>query len=268
MRKGLGEITATLFFYLLYVKSLGTSAALSLSPMSKSVQHDRIGLLSEESFRKKIDVQFNIENQDNARISFTRRKFGTVLQEMMVLSTVPSIVHGEDETLSPDSNSNKNIIETVLLKGSVTIPAGISLPEDTTSSALYITARPNNSIDVPRAILDGSNGKPPPVLAARFPNLQFPFNFELRASDLTLEGNNSISTSTTTVIASEGNNYWWEGKDLIVSARWDTDGVAATRDPTDLVGRGLLPVGDEKVSIQLQGRGLTGKLVTGKSPKK
>ena len=33
--------------------------------------------------------------------------------------------------------------------------------------------------------------------------------------------------------------YWWSQDDLIVSARLDSDGVAATRSPEDLVGRGM-----------------------------
>mmetsp|Transcript_5340 Transcript_5340/g.7935 ORF Transcript_5340/g.7935 Transcript_5340/m.7935 type:complete len:165 (+) Transcript_5340:2280-2774(+) len=33
---------------------------------------------------------------------------------------------------------------------------------------------------------------------------------------------------------------WWEGKDLVISARFDSDGVAAAHDLTNLVGKGLL----------------------------
>ena len=35
------------------------------------------------------------------------------------------------------------------------------------------------------------------------------------------------------------NDVWWSREDLIVSARLDLDGVVATKDPTDLVGRGI-----------------------------
>lgn len=71
----------------------------------------------------------------------------------------------------------------------------------------------------------------------------------------------------------------------VVSARLDSDGVAATRDPEDLVGRALMKKtklskavpataaspGDQastevpQVTVPLQGRGFGGKLVTGKS---
>ena len=49
-----------------------------------------------------------------------------------------------------------------------------------------------------------------------------------------------------------------------MSARLDSDGIAATRDPEDLVGRFVLKQGTEEVTVALQGRGFGGKLVTGK----
>lgn len=151
----------------------------------------------------------------------------------------------------------------VLLKGTVTLPPGITLPPTTTdppsTAALYITARPNTPDNVPRAILDGSRGKPPPVLTARLTDCySFPIEFALTAEDLTAEGRG--------VVGEGSGGYWWGGEDLVVSARWDTDGVAATRDPSDLVGRGVALSSKEGggVVVPLQGRGFTGKLVTGK----
>lgn len=100
----------------------------------------------------------------------------------------------------------------------------------------------------------------------------FPMEFRLTAEDLTVEGRGGVSEDG---IA----DYWWSGEDLIVSARWDTDGAAATRDPSDLVGRGMAVSskrggaargggeGGGGVNVTLQGRGFTGKLVTGKSKK-
>jgi len=162
----------------------------------------------------------------------------------------------------------------ILLRGTVTLSPRVFLPEESPSGALYITARPNTPDNVPRAILDGSRGKPPPVLAARMvvsDNRSFPFAFRLTTSDLTIEGKGSSSSSE-----GDKEDYWWAGEDLIVSARWDTDGIAATRDPSDLVGRGMAKAKDVAVSgasdvdgdgvvVPLQGRGFTGKLVTGKS---
>ena len=59
---------------------------------------------------------------------------------------------------------------------------------------------------------------------------------------------------------------WWSGQDLVVSARLDMDGIASTRDTTDLVGRGIFhgAMSYDTVSIQLGGRGMFGKRVTGK----
>ena len=59
---------------------------------------------------------------------------------------------------------------------------------------------------------------------------------------------------------------WWKDEDLVVSARFDSDGVAATRDPTDLVGRGFYSSksSQDPVAVELQGRGLFGKSVTAK----
>lgn len=165
----------------------------------------------------------------------------------------------------------------ILLKGTVTLQPGIILPPSTpeSNSALYITARPNTADNVPRAILDGTRGKPPPVLAARLVNsYSFPLNFQLTALDLTVEGGAGDTSTSSDVNLEQGKevDYWWKDMDLIVSARWDTDGIAATRDPTDLVGRGLaqsnvMRASEGRVIVPLQGRGIAGKLVTGKSKK-
>ena len=131
---------------------------------------------------------------------------------------------------------------------------------DYSSCALYVTARPSIPDDVPTAILDGSRGKPPPVLSARYPNPTFPFDFALTAKDFTTEGACSARD--------ERGGVWWSGRDLVVSARLDTDGIASTRDATDLVGRGIFhgsAMSDITVSIQLGGRGMFGKRVTSKT---
>ena len=138
----------------------------------------------------------------------------------------------------------------VFVRGRITVEGG---EPTSSSSALYITARPAKAADVPRAILDGSNGKPPPCLAARIPltSDSFPYEFSLSDLDLTPEGASSAESGR-----------WFDGIDLVVSARYDTDGVAATRDPTDLVGRAIAR--REPIVIQLKGRGFGGKLVTSK----
>lgn len=141
-----------------------------------------------------------------------------------------------------------------LLSGSVTLQSGVVPPTDG-RQALYITARPARPDNVPRAVLSGTNGKAPPVLSARIAGPSFPLSFSLTAEDETAEG-------------AEGGGAWWQGDNLIVSARLDTDGVAATRDPTDLVGRAVLrrDADGGRVAVELQGRGIGGKLVTSKAP--
>ena len=57
----------------------------------------------------------------------------------------------------------------------------------------------------------------------------------------------------------------------MISARLDSDGTAATRDPEDLVGRGELKKNSAQepgrwsaADVELQGRGLTGRILTAK----
>ncbi len=188
----------------------------------------------------------------------TRRRGGRLLFQSMLIGAVPwdfsrQLAHAED-SLSQ---------ERIFVSGTVNLPPGpVAVSSDgeennqpPTKPALYVTVRPNRPDNVPRAILDGSRGKPPPVLAARFENPGFPFEFGLGEKDLTPEG-----------LGNESGGYWWSSDDLIVSARWDSDGVAATRSPEDLVGRNLWKRGTTGgFVLDLQGRGSFGKFATKKS---
>jgi hypothetical protein len=188
---------------------------------------------------------------------------------------------------SPDGASTTSTIlpETnTILSGRITLPPDIQLGSDSavdtgSTPALYVTCRPNTPDNVPQGILSGTRGKPPPVLAARFENPSFPFDFELVSPrHLTPEGAYSKNVAGP---ATQTSQFWWAGEDLVVSARWDSDGVAATRSPDDLVGRAVWKYisgtitmtrnssssADNKVEIQLTGRGTFGKLVTGNSSK-
>ena len=137
--------------------------------------------------------------------------------------------------------------------------------------ALYITCRPDRPDNVPRAILEGSRGRAPPVLTARYEMPTFPFSFQLTSGDFTLEGEPAAPAGSTTDLAAEAGpgvaDPWWIGDDLVVSARLDMDGIAATRSPEDLVGRALYrrSRGGESVQIALSGRGAFGKFATGGS---
>ena len=141
-----------------------------------------------------------------------------------------------------------------LASGVVRIADGVTPPE---AQALYVTVRlvPNQNQG-----LFVTAGKVPPLAAARFPGpLTFPYKFELRTDDLTPEWSSTPASE-------------WQTRDLIVSARLDTDGVAATRQPEDLVGRSEIrkagaQSGWTGADVELQGRGLTGRVLTGGSLK-
>lgn len=124
-----------------------------------------------------------------------------------------------------------------------------------TDSALYVTVRVVPSNNVGKYVTEG---KVPPLATARFAGpVTFPFDFTITRDMLTPEYSQ---------VAAEQ----WERQDLIVSARLDKDGRAATRDPEDLVGRGMVlkaqsvdPARWTPAAFELQGRGLTGRLLTG-----
>ena len=139
-----------------------------------------------------------------------------------------------------------------LVTGRITVPSDYTATNSNTN-ALYITCRPDRPDSVPQAILDGSRGKAPPVLTARYQSPSFPFEFALTENDVTEEGKSSTSTRS-----------WWQNDKLVVSARLDTDGIAATRSPEDLVGRGFFLPGSSSsvVEIALGGRGAFGKFAT------
>jgi len=150
-------------------------------------------------------------------------------------------------------------VGSAILSGQVSVADGLDAPA---SAALYLTARPNVGDDVPRAVLSGTRGKPPPIAAVRLaPPLEFPLTFELNSANLTPEG------------AAEPAR-WWAQRQLVLSARLDADGQAATRDSSDLVGRALCaPLPPEqgelagmesraRCNVQLVGRGFGGKLLT------
>ena len=155
------------------------------------------------------------------------------------------------------------------LKGTILLPDGYTLPADAVATAaIYVTARPDRPDNVPAAILSGTRGKPPPVLVARFPwkdhDASKEFSFTLTSNDVTVEG-------AAAAVNNDG-DFWWKNDPLVISARLDTDGVAATRSPEDLVGRSVISSiatttkdSDSSVQVSLTGRGAFGKFVTGGS---
>ena len=121
-------------------------------------------------------------------------------------------------------------------------------------AALYVTVRP---AEAGGGALQAGTKVVPLATARVAAPIAFPYKFQLTEADLTAEYK-SIELSSI------------KSLDLLVSARFDGDGVAATRGPDDLVGRGLLrkagsiePLRWKPAVVELQGRGLTGRLLTG-----
>jgi len=219
-----------------------------------------------------IDKRISRENSSSVD-NLTRRRSCRVLFQSILMGAFPwrsfhknAYANDVASVILPRENN------TVFLSGRINLPSGMTDPgglvDDNNesadkstmnynpriNSALYVTARPNRPDNVPKAILDGSRGKSPPVLTARFESPTFPFDFNLSENNLTPEGS-----------AKNDDTFWWAADDLIVSARWDSDGVAATRSPDDLVGRTLWKRGSAKFVLDLQGRGSFGKFATRKN---
>lgn len=106
----------------------------------------------------------------------------------------------------------------VVASGKVTLQSGVlAAAAASPGAALYVTAKPADGATGVFA----QAGKVPPLAAVRYPSpLTFPFEFSLSSADLTPE-----------FAAVDSSVY--SAADLIITARFDTDGVAATRGPDE-----------------------------------
>ena len=139
----------------------------------------------------------------------------------------------------------------VTISGIITLEDGVAAPE-TLSKALYITAKPDLGFINSNLLLR----KFPAVMSKRIPgeNVKFPLQYSI-----------SEATDGTEDVALQRNK--WVDLPITISVRYDTDGVAATRDSTDLVGKGESERDKatdtwQQSNIALSDRGLGGKLVT------
>lgn len=161
----------------------------------------------------------------------------------LLLSSLASFVYLPLAARADESTEQSNAgAERWSVAGTATLRdnGALELPS---TSALYLTARPKGGLG--------------PVAAKRIPlsgRVQFPLAWELSESDKLPDAPPFAS---------------WSTLQLLVSARLDTDGVAATRDPDDLVGRGEAELASRgeggawrPVEVRMQGRGLAGRLVT------
>ena len=135
----------------------------------------------------------------------------------------------------------------------VTVKNGATLPKGSDPS-IYLTAR--QDVGIFQAQI--KNMKPPPILTSRTAG---PFTFP---TEIILSAKNDITPEGLEII-----NQWQSGKKpIVVSARLDADGVAATRNAEDLVGKAIASKGETGewtgCRIELTDRGVGGKLVTKK----
>ena len=157
---------------------------------------------------------------------------------------LPPLAAHADET-AEQSVAASTAVDRWSISGNATLRDGgaVELP---LTAALYLTARPKGGLG--------------PVAAKRVPlsgRVPFPLAWELSEADTLPDAPPFAS---------------WCSLQLLVSARLDTDGVAATRNPEDLVGRGEAElerrgVWRRPVVLPLQGRGLAGRLVTQREPR-
>ena len=163
------------------------------------------------------------------------------------LPCVAALAAASTLTLSSATNAYE-------LSGTVRIADG-AVPPLAEERALYLTVRPDGG-----TWNDGvRNFKSPPVLSKRIAASALtqgpPFDVSLDSKDnATPEG------------LAIGEDAWLSGKTpLLVTARLDSDGVAATRSEGDLVGQARLVKVDESwgnIEITVEGRGITGKFIT------
>lgn len=127
----------------------------------------------------------------------------------------------------------------IVASGVITVQSGLSLPE-AEAAALYITVRPERS-DFNDFVRKARATNAAPIAAVRISPVQFPYEFKITEDNLFPEAKDDRS---------------WALTDLQVSARWDTDGVAATRGSDDLVGGAIFKRQKETTTLELQTRGL------------
>ena len=138
------------------------------------------------------------------------------------------------------------------------LPSGFSADALSRESTLVITVKPavTYSDQVPKDVAEASLSRTghwcPVVLKSRqrFRDIRFK------------DGDRAVSTTLTVrdLTSEAGNNLrWWDKLPLIVTAKLDSDGLATTFAPTDLVGCRIIPntggIVNQHVTIPLQRRG-------------
>eukprot|EP00957_Ditylum_brightwellii_P031805 2411700-Ditylum_brightwellii.AAC.1 len=227
-----------MYLLLIGVSSISIVESFSISTTSHASKKHPLVSLTASQININDDGESDIKSKEQECGIQTRRSMIQSTSSIFFLATLKSFVppsHAEEEEANSSSSSTTTTTTSAagkkeLLRGTVSLQPGVE-NETGPESALYVTVRPDRPDNVPKAILDGSR-----------------------------EGVSNVDGDVV-----ESTTFWWGGDDLVVSARLDSDGVASTRDPTDLVGRGFFKRGGkgDGFVVQLQGRGIGGKFVTG-----
>ena len=184
--------------------------------------------------------------------SLRKMAAGVGIGSSLALSPPPAFA--ETNAVKPDFNKEQIAKEVgpVEIKGTITLEEGAIVPESP-SRALYVTAKPDLGFINSQLLLR----KFPAVMSKRIPgeNVQFPLEFTISEK---MDGTEEVSLQ----------RERWVNLPLIMSVRYDSDGVAATREPTDLVGKGesIRDSASNSWSVSnvaLSDRDIGGKLVTG-----
>ena len=146
----------------------------------------------------------------------------------------------------------------VVLNGVINLSPNTQVPP-TSEKALYVTVTPDLGVVNSQILLR----KFPAVMTKRIKGddiKYFPYKFKISEKE---DGTEDVNLQ---------HEKWATGKlPLTISVRYDSDGSAATRDSTDLVGKTEIGLNNdgkfEVAEVSLTDRGLGGKFVTTKKQK-
>ncbi len=184
--------------------------------------------------------------------SFRRAAASLVVSSGLSIGLGPAVSLAEGPVKPTFEKGSPKAAAPAKITGTITLGDGVQAPESL-SRALYITAKPDLGFINSQLLLR----KFPAVMSQRVPGdkVTFPYTYTLNEKEDATEDVNLQREK-------------WVALPMVISVRYDTDGVAATRDETDLVGKGDSSRTPEdswkQADVVLSDRGVGGKLVTGR----